>query len=249
MTGLRYFFLISLLSVWSCGGSESTSESPLTCDVPSDQTSSFRGKWALTPLPLAVVISEFDSDQRLAISNAMNTWNAFAASSRGVIPLLASSVEPIQEVSGTSPSDFASVCSSPQLQGSVYSGQIFLIADSSWSSRSASIVALTTLCPESGAASARRGLRGGQIEVNVRDFFAVGKLQPDMESVMLHEFGHLLGLDHSCSTGASSLPLCAEAPNDYLNAAMYPQIRFIGSNSIQRRELNVNDRTRMGCLY
>lgn len=249
MTRLRQFLLIPLLFVLSCGQSESASDTSVACDVPSDQTSSFRGKWAITPLPLAVVISEFDSDQRIAIANAMNTWNAFASSSRGLIPLLTSSVEPIQEVSGTDPSDFASVCSSPQLQGGSYSAQIFLIADSSWTSRSASIVALTTLCPESGTASAKRGLRGGQIEVNVRDFFAAGKLQPDMESVILHEFGHLLGLDHSCSTGASALPLCADAPNDYLNAVMYPQIRFIGSNSIQRRELNSNDRTRMGCLY
>jgi hypothetical protein len=238
-----------MLGLASCGSPEPTSESSLSCAVPSDQNSSFRGRWALTPLPLAVVISDFDAPQRAAIASAMQTWNEFAASSRGVIPLLTSSIDPIEEVSGTTPSDFASVCSVPQLQGGSYSGQIFLIADSSWSNRSASIVALTTLCPENAVASASRGLRGGQIEVNVRDFFSAGKLQPDMQSVMLHEFGHLLGLDHSCSTGASSLPLCAESPDDYLNAAMYPQIRFIGSTSIQRRELNENDRTRMSCLY
>ena len=78
------------------------------------------------------------------------------------------------------------------------------------------------------------------MELNYVNFFRSGMPVPDLQSLVTHELGHLLGLNHSC-VGAG----CNGAPSDYINAIMFPSYN---PGSI-KRALNSNDQGRANCLY
>lgn len=92
---------------------------------------------------------------------------------------------------------------------------------------------------------------GASILLNFEDYNAPGKDRVDVESLLLHELGHVLGLLHSCngstsnSTDTTSSPACGMAPSQYLNAVMYP---YLVVNQ-ERRKLQQNDYNRINCLY
>jgi hypothetical protein len=89
------------------------------------------------------------------------------------------------------------------------------------------------------------------MELNYRDFFVAGKKQPDYQSILLHEFGHLIGLGHSCEVGASAgYPDCnGTIPQSIFESAMFPVVQFTGLVGEQRRTLRENDMARANCLY
>jgi len=84
------------------------------------------------------------------------------------------------------------------------------------------------------------------------------------ESVVLHEFGHALGLDHSCSDegGSEGFAACSELPmgHEYREAVMYPSLKSRittvsekdGSVTTEpeiREVLTSNDADRASCLF
>lgn len=91
---------------------------------------------------------------------------------------------------------------------------------------------------------------GGSILLNFDGWNSPGRDSLDVESLFLHELGHILGLYHSCNNGngdATAAPGCTAAttPIDYITAAMFP---FLSIGKI-RRTLGQNDYNRINCLY
>lgn len=89
------------------------------------------------------------------------------------------------------------------------------------------------------------------ILLNFEGFNAPGRQRVDVESLLLHELGHVLGLLHSCNGSSGNVvdrtaaPACASAPSRYRNAVMYPVLN-VGQ---ERRDLQQNDFSRVNCLY
>lgn len=75
-------------------------------------------------------------------------------------------------------------------------------------------------------------------------------------SIVLHEFGHALGLDHSCNLGhgTDSFRSCSglSSTHPYFLALMYPVFRVgAGASSTTdiKEDLRANDQERANCLY
>lgn len=97
---------------------------------------------------------------------------------------------------------------------------------------------------------------GASILLNFDDYNSPGKQHIDVQSLLLHELGHVLGLLHSCngSTGSSvdstTAPACftggvLTVDPQYANAVMFP---FLEADQL-RRDLQQNDYNRINCLY
>jgi len=98
---------------------------------------------------------------------------------------------------------------------------------------------------------------GASILLNFEDYNSPGKERIDVESLVLHEMGHVLGMLHSCNgsggggTDSTSAPACTNgggvvtAPAQYANAVMFPFLQ-VGQ---ERRQLQQNDYNRINCLY
>ena len=92
------------------------------------------------------------------------------------------------------------------------------------------------------------------MELNYQGFFVSGRKVPDLQTIMLHEFGHLLGLYHSCDSGSTKAgtPNCLSGTlkTEYRDAVMFPVFGFNEDlTGEQKRELNENDQGRANCLY
>ena len=96
-------------------------------------------------------------------------------------------------------------------------------------------------------------IKEASVLLNFESFNAPGKPRIDVESMFLHELGHVLGLLHSCngstseSADSTTAPSCfaSTTPQAYLDAVMFP---FLETNQT-RRELGENDFNRINCLY
>jgi hypothetical protein len=101
-----------------------------------------------------------------------------------------------------------------------------------------------------------RRILGASVLLNFEDYNAPGKQEIDVESLMLHQLGHVLGLLHSCNGSHSdhidstTAPLCVAdgkltAPQEYVDAVMFP---WLGMDQT-KRDLGANDFHRVNCLY
>jgi hypothetical protein len=92
---------------------------------------------------------------------------------------------------------------------------------------------------------------GASVLLNFADFNAPGKPELDIESLFLHELGHVLGMLHSCNGSSAenldptSAPVCYNAPIEFQKAVMFP---FLDVRQY-RRILQQNDYDRVNCLY
>jgi len=216
------------------------------CILPEDQLGTISGRWPVLPVPVALADGQYSSDDSTAITSAADSWNEFYSESMGTTLLNYGD----GGANSSSKSRPDSICAEGIVSGEEYSGEVVVYKDGDWDYDS-DIIALTTFCPIPDDPYPR--IYMGVMELNYQYFFVSGQKLPDLESIMLHEFGHLIGLNHSCeTTEKADTPDCTvdNLESDYYYAVMFPIIFFPDDVSgEQRRVLQDNDMGRANCLY
>lgn len=214
------------------------------CVVNSDQTSLFKGHWTARPIPIAVVANDFSASEISTIQAAIDEWNNHFEAAKGFSLYMTGSSNLGQVASGGTRVTSSTACSQTVIGPSGFTGRIMIYKNAtSWSYGSA-VIGITSLCPVTTGNSQYRMFTSAVMEINWVDYFRSGKPQPDLQSVLLHELGHLLGLDHSCNGSG-----CSGAASEYREAVMYPALGFDGTVGRQKRALKENDQGRANCLY
>jgi hypothetical protein len=242
---IREGFTLLLVALTSSCGAKSESISK-ECLIPSDQTATITGRWTARPVPVAVITNDFSSTELSAISAAISTWNAFFKASKGFSLYLTSTV-----AAGTQTYTSATICGRNLVSANGFTAPILIQKTrSGWPADWNTAMALTSTCPVAVSGSTYRAFISGVMQINFQNFFNSGQPIPDLQSIVTHELGHLLGLDHSCSgSNSSGLPNCSGANPEYIDALMYPALGFDGKQGRVSRTVRTNDQERANCLY
>jgi hypothetical protein len=236
--------IIALVLFWGAGCAPQMDAVTTECVVNEDQTTTFKGRWANTPVPLAVEINDFSNSELTEIQAAITRWNNFFSQSKG-FKLYLSGTNPLGVISsGLTRTTKSNVCSTAIVTPSGFSNSIRIYKTRSNWTYGSQVMALTSLCPISRPGAQFREFTNAVMEVNYQHYFVAGKPLPDLQSIILHELGHILGLDHSCN-GSD----CEGASDDYVEAVMYPALGFDGIYGRVKRNLMNNDQQRANCLY
>ncbi len=223
-----------------------------TCNVPTDQSGTVSGHWQVTPIPMAFHQNDFQSNEISSMINAVSTWNNFFTASKNIKTLDGSTTDNPRLSTATNPAQSGPICDHGLVQGKSFSGNVVIYKLGQWpSAYPASAIALTSFC--SISSQPYPAIYMALMEINYQNFFIEGQKNPDLESIVLHELGHLHGLNHSCEvTNKTGTPNCKDPNIDpsYLSASMYPSFSFdTAGMGEQRRSLGSNDESRANCLY
>lgn len=246
------FVLLGISCSLSGGSSNSTTAAIVkTCIIPSDQTGTIAGHWPTIPVPLAFHQGDFSPSEMTTIIQAAETWNKFYTASLNIIPLDYGTTSNPRVSSSADTSQAGSFCASGIIQGTQFNGNVVFYKLGAWpSAYPAGAIALTNYCPLPGKPYPT--FFQAVIEINYQGFF-VGAKVPDLQSIILHELGHLVGLKHSCEgTAQTGMPNCNDATlnPEYVTASMFPVFSFEASGAGQIKQvLGANDQGRANCLY
>lgn len=211
------------------------------CNLSSDQFGSFMPP-APAGMSLSVSIdSSFTDEQRLAVIRAMTTWNAY-----GRIRLGRDFFQNGRSISKKQTPSKKEDCDS--VPGSSTGFEIVNeTSEKNWSGLGLgkNNPGVTIRCQEDDELSKQ------VIMINPKLVSA-----EQFASVVLHELGHTIGLNHSCDPGEGSDDYVScnvlEAQHPYRQAIMYPWLRVgngVSDAGETKENLRVNDVERMVCLY
>lgn len=212
--------------------------------APADQKDSFMAPIGNGPVTL-MVDNTFTSDQQTGIQTMVTQWNQLGQTLRGAdFFTLQTATVPSVLYTGN-----FQQCNIDVGTGT---GALYLVNmtdETQWES-----LGFATTIP------------GATVRCYQNDYLdkQVVMVRPDLidaaqfTSVILHELGHSLGLDHSCNAkgGSSSFLSCngvdQENDPDYYNAVMFPTLSSgISANGtpMVKDQLAPNDTARASCLY
>lgn len=246
----RFVAAVSMASLAACAPAKKD-QVVKECVLPDDQAGTLTGKWRTTPIPIAFHQGDFSTDEMNAIVRAADTWNEFYGKSLGLATVdYGNGASP--RTSSASRPNSSYLCSQGIVSNGGYTGQVVLYKNGAWPFPSQpNAMALTSYCRSSGKPLPYFYMAA--IDFNYQNFFVAGKRVPDLQTIILHEFGHMLGLNHSCEgTGRTGVPGCGSSglDSEYLSAVMFPSFGFDSSGfGEMKRELNSNDQGRANCLY
>jgi hypothetical protein len=220
------------------------------CILPKDQVGTLAGHWKALPIPISFHQGDFGEEEISAITAAANTWNQFYSATQGIKRVLDYGGDQVNTSTAPVPTD---ACSQGLLQGGVFTGSVVIYKQGVWPHPGAgAVMALTSFCTTPGSPLPVNYM--AYMELNYQGFFRQGLQIPDIQTIVAHEFGHLLGLYHSCDPGSTTAgkPDCNKKgiSEDYQDALMFPSFSFNSDLSgEQKRTLQANDQGRANCLY
>jgi hypothetical protein len=244
--------LAMILTGCALGGSSTKAvEYVKDCVLPTDQASTIAGHWRVTPIPIAFHQGDWQPDEIADITKAVDTWNTFYNATQGIKVLDYGTADNARVSAQPVPTN---ICAQGILQGNQFSGQVVVYKQGKWPhpGGATSTIALTSFC--TSPAKPYPSTYMAYMEVNYQNFFTEGHKVPDLQTIISHEFGHLLGLYHSCdaSSNKAGTPDC-QSPTlnpDYQAALMFPVFGFNADlTGEQKRDLATNDQGRANCLY
>ncbi len=247
--------MILLLCLLITGCSVFTNDTPTvttTCSIPSDQSGTVSGRWPTNPVPIAFHTGDFGSAEIGAMIAAIDTWNTFFQAVAKISPLSYGNASSPTMSSIIDHASNNTLCGQSVLQNSAFTGNVVIYKLGTWpAAYSSSAIALTSFCTTPGTLYPNFFM--AVMEINYQDYFVQGQRLPDLQSIVLHELGHVLGLNHTCENfSKSGTPLCTESNLNpaYASASMYPIFSFdiTGAGQV-KRTLGTNDESRANCLY
>ena len=215
------------------------------CPVESDQVGSFLPSLPAQRTVTVSVDARFSTAEKAAISDALSQWNRWSSDSVGreFFEQTTASID-----SDFFPSESANPCDFAVPGGDGDFAIVRVTDEALWSDLS-----LTSANP----AATLRCRQGDSLTRQVLMIRSDLVRSEQWMSVVLHELGHVVGLDHSCNLGAGTddFGSCTGLDSDhpYRAAVMYPKLS-VGSLSTGRglevkESLQENDRLRAACLY
>lgn len=245
----------------SCGPQFRKKKKPTTiteCILPEDQSGSLRGKWSAVPgtpsvpmvLPLSLKSGDFTAAEASSIQAGIDSWNAHYSAAAGFQVMVRNPDR--SNVSNPTKSTFTTTY--PAItNGQIFNKEVMVFkVKAGWEEGSGTIAVTRLRFPSGSNNSTATRFDTAIIDLNYQNFFGQGQVIPDLQSIITHEMGHLLGLRHSCSIASEAeLPDCnGDLDPSYYEALLFPSfgVDRAGFGEI-KRGLGENDMGRANCLY